>query len=124
MNKDKFKIKKNKCSVCKTENFINIHYCINCGNNLSNEIELTDVLFFITNLINIIGILFLILIIMTFLSLNVFMMMFGANIGFSFMKIFLTFLIIFVINYFVRRYAVKRCKKNLDKNKEVNDGKD
>lgn len=125
MMKNGLEVKRIKCDICKNENIKNTHYCVKCGNNLSDKIELTDILFFITRLINVIAIIFFILMIMAILSLNVFMSMFAADINFlfEFMKILLQFGFIFMGNYLIRKYAIIRCKKNLNKIKEVKDEK-
>jgi len=45
-----------RCNICNQENELNTHYCKNCGKNISNIIEKTDVLFFFCGFIKFIGI--------------------------------------------------------------------
>lgn len=107
------------CDICKNENTKNVHYCINCGNNLSDITELTDMLFFMTKLINFVAsILFICLTFGTFF-ISVIFLAFGAKLTKIFSNIciylLIPYLLILVISYLIKQYAIKKCKDNLIK---------
>ena len=102
------------CSICKTENIKEIHYCKNCGKNLSKYIEKTDILFFLSHLIKWFGILILIFgypfvkIMFEIYSID--------NPGSYSIKPLLTFVIsvIFIIlGILLKKYTMNLCKKNI-----------
>ena len=108
-------VDKLKCDICDVKNDENIHYCVNCGNNLSDKTELTDVLFFIARLINWFG---KICLIFTLITVWPFLVMcqspFTKCTFFdTFGVCFLPSLFMFVISFFIKLYSIKRCRKNL-----------
>lgn len=110
------------CSLCK-KNYSNkkdIHYCPHCGHNVSNTIEKTDCVIFISNFMYIVGLFFTV-----FLSLPliIIQLSFGGididgstfNIGLGSFMILVVPILVLIGGIFLKKYAKKMCKKNIKK---------
>lgn len=102
-----------KCNICNKENEQNSHYCNNCGKNLSNNIEKTDVLFFFRNVLIVLGIIML-YITPGLLFFDIIRALDGGF-AYTFTIISLTIsLTLFAISYVIKKYALKLCEKNIN----------
>ena len=97
-----------KCNICNEENEKNTHYCKKCGKNLSNTIEKTDILFFLSNFLKFIA-LFIIVFILPWSFIFE-----GISNNYNY-TIFLLIIcaILFIIMDALKRYSLRLCKKNL-----------
>ena len=114
-----------KCKICKNENEKNVHYCTTCGNNLSDMVELTDIVWSINKFINVLLIIGIVLFFLMILTLKALFGGFGANVNLTDFdnSIYLVFIGGFIGNYLLKKYTIRKCKKNLDINKEVRNEK-
>lgn len=105
-----------KCDICEADNYINTHYCVKCGNNLSNKIELTDILFFLSHFLY--GI--ILVIALPFYALAD-ILYFGSIVydrRTQYFILFIGILILILIPKVIKKIATILCKNNLKKNLE------
>ena len=102
-----------KCGKCGTLNRPSVHYCKNCGNNLSGKIEMSDVLFVLSTLFKILSVLAIIY----FININGLMGMFGRlskSQSFEFKILFLIgCLILMLISACLKKEAIDICEDNI-----------
>lgn len=102
-----------KCNICNQENEKERHYCQKCGKNLSNLIEKTDVLFFFSGLLKLLGIIILILMVPGFIILEAILSLDAGNPKIMSLPALILSLIMFVISFFLKKYTLKLCKQNI-----------
>lgn len=104
---------KKKCKKCGTLNRKSVHYCKTCGNNLSDSIEMTDILFFLSNIFKILSILAIIY----FININGLIGMFGSlshEKSFEFKILFLIgCLVLMLISACLKKEAIDICEDNI-----------
>ena len=108
-----------KCNICKCENKDNRHYCSNCGKNLSNQIEFSDILFFISKAIKFLSIFFATITFLSTTLINIVLMLGSFIISFI-CSLFLAHVGLFnnlqihtIPIYLLKRYTLIKCKKNI-----------
>ena len=101
-----------KCKICQTENNLEQHYCKNCGKNLSNTIELTDILFVVSKILIILAYTFTIVTLIDNFLLNVIFKLSQDKARIE-IKFYIIYLLIFIFGKIIKSYALKLCKKNL-----------
>ena len=105
-----------KCNKCDQENKKDEHYCIKCGNNLSNLIEKTDVFFFFSNLLKVIGILDLLIFVPGLYLIEGILSMDGGNPSKPSVYCLILGISMIVIGILINKYTKKLCKNNINKN--------
>ena len=112
------------CSICHTKNTNyseKNHYCVNCGHNLSDIIELSDIATFFYKAFIIVGIVwFAILFFIIFLTTSFGFMAIQEDpiIPYYFPLVYPASIIL--IGVIIKILTRKACKKNIDKNKFKN----
>lgn len=109
-----------KCNLCDYENKENEHYCVNCGKNLSSQIEKTDFLFGISSFLKIISIFSLILVcpgVYLFESISR-LDNFSSNSNITLVFAIVSIAILF-FSIFIKEIAKDMCIKNIKKEKEM-----
>ncbi len=101
-----------KCNICKKENDENCHYCQNCGKNLSSQIEITDILLFISSLLKFFSIMFAILFFFGVLLANTFRSL-SHDKNLTIYPLYFICLIVYLIGVLLKKYTLKKCKKNI-----------
>lgn len=102
-----------KCDICKKENEKDRHYCVNCGKNLSKIIEKTDVLFFISNLLKVVGILLLIIYVPGMFLIEGILSLDNNTVIRSSGYMFIISILMIVIGSIIKKNTLKLCKNNL-----------
>ncbi len=105
-----------KCNVCKSENLENTHYCVKCGNNLTNVIEKTDIIYKICEILFIIMmVLYIINIPFDVLALLMMLTGGGSFVGkiVALLKVNIIPNILFIIVIVLNKYFTRLCLKNI-----------
>ena len=111
-----------KCSICYENNPKNSHYCKKCGSNLTNKIEKTDIIRFISRIFIVFGIIGIFLITFPIVSCSINDVCIDGDclIGKLSIKdivIMLSPIILLVIGIIMYNYVKRLCLKNIGKNR-------
>ena len=101
-----------KCNICKNEIDKNCHYCQNCGKNLSSQIEITDVLFFLSGVLKFFSIMFAILFFFGGLFANTIRSLSNDK-ELTVWPFYIVCLIVYLIGFLLKKHTLKECKKNI-----------
>lgn len=102
-----------KCNNCNFENPLNTHYCCKCGNNISNTIEKTDIIRFLSKFIKTMVCIAFILALLGITFLNALASLSSdgkSSMGYVFIIILIVMLI---ISELLNKYYKNLCMKNL-----------
>ena len=108
-----------KCNNCKHQYGDNIpHYCSNCGNNLSRQIEKTDIVLFISNFLKVTGTIGLIFFTFPLTSCAITPLCLdgtciGENYPIKLWIIILLPVLLIIISYIIRLHFKKMCMLNI-----------
>lgn len=101
------------CNNCNTENKKGTHYCKKCGKNISDLIEVTDVLFFISSIMKWCSILTLIFVFPLIKIFEGFVCTLEICENRLSIKIILFCAIMFVVSLIIKKITLNKCKKNI-----------
>ena len=101
-----------KCNICKHINEKGNHYCYNCGKNISDIIEGTDILFFFCGLMKGGGILLLVCFFPFFRFIDVLSSLNVGNKQNLSIYVIIFCLILIVGSFILKKYILRLCKKN------------